>query len=723
MSLSSGKLARMADGSCIGQSGGTSVMVTAVCKKKAAPAASFMPLTVDYRQKAAAAGRIPTNFLRRELGPTEKEILTGRMIDRSLRPLFPAGFLCETQIICNLLAVDGNHDPDVLCINAASAALTMSDIPWNGPVAAVRVGLYGPENEVLINPTRKEMSSSLLDMVVAGTEDKHVIMIEGSASEPINLNYLLKALKVAIKEIRIIINGINKLKKLRSSQKREAELILPSPDQVASVSKLSEDLLIGIFTTYGHSKQSRDDAIQLVRQAAADAFSQSFPNNENLFDPCFGHVLKESYVKALTRTGTRCDGRKVDQIRPISCEVGLFEPLHGSALFQRGLTQVLCSVALDSLNSVLKSDPISVITGGIKEKNFMLHYEFPPFATNEVGRSGSTNRRELGHGALAEKSLRPLIPHKFPFTIRLSCDVLESNGSSSMASVCSGSMALMDAGVPISAPAAGVAMGLLKIPNRDTSGKESHMILTDILGLEDYLGEMDFKVAGTRIGITGLQLDVKAQGGVPHTVIMDALQKGHEAKHVILNTMNETISEPRAAKDTWPISSKVTVPSGKMGRFAGFGGVNLKRLMAETGAQLTQDVEDTNSFTVFAPNREAMNEAQDMIHRLLVDTSPPPEFDFGAIIEVTIVEIKDFGVMVSMHPNMEPVLLHLKELDKRKVGHPSALDLQVGQQIQVKYFGRDSVTGFLRLSRRVLQMTTPRTVRIEEERKESPDPQ
>ena len=256
-------------------------------------------------------------------------------------------------------------------------------------------------------------------------------------------------------------------------------------------------------------------------------------------------------------------------------------------------------------------------------------------------------------------------------------------------------------------------MGLFKVP--DASGKETHLILTDIMGLEDYLGEMDFKVAGTRTGFTGLQLDVKAQSGVPHTVIMDALQKGHEAKQSILTIMNQTISEPRQAKGSWPISSKITIPSGKMGRFAGFGGVNLKRLMAETGAQLTQDVDDANSFTVFAPNSEAMKEAEDMMQSFLLDTSPPLEFDFGAIVEVLIVEIKEFGVMVSMDPNMEPVLLHLKELDKRKVAHPSALDLQVGQKIQVKYFGRDPVTGYLRISRRVLQMTTPRTVKLEEE--------
>ena len=705
MRLSSGKLARMADGSCVAQAGGTSVLATAVCKKKASAGSSFMPLTVDYRQKAAAAGRIPTNFLRRELGSTEREILISRMIDRSIRPLFPSGFFCETQVLCSMLAVDGNNDPDILSINAASAALATSDIPWRGPIAAVRVGLFGDDNSVLINPTRKEMSSSKLDLVVAGSEDKHVVMMEGSASQPVTLNYVLKALKAALKEIRAIIGGIAKLQKLSRTVKREVELVLASPDHVAAVTKSSQDLLIGILTTHGHSKQSRDEAIQVVKQAAAEDFSTLFPNDEQLFEHSFTRVLKEAYVTSVKRTSSRCDGRSVNEVRPIACEVGLFEPLHGSALFQRGLTQVLCTVALDSVSSALKSDPVSVITGGLKEKNFMLHYEFPPFATNEVGRTASFNRRELGHGALAEKSLRPLIPDKFPFTIRLTCDVLESNGSSSMASVCAGSMALMDAGVPIAEAAAGVAMGLFQLPD------DSHLLLTDIVGIEDYLGEMDFKLAGTRAGFTGLQLDVKGERGVPHVVVMDALQKGHEAKQSILSVMNQTICESRSDKETWPVSRKMTVPAGHMGRFLGPGAVNLKRVTAETGAQLTQDVEDANSFLVFAPNKEAMNEAEEMMSRFLAAKEPPPEFDFGAVVEATVVEVRDHGVMVSLHQDMEPVLLHLKELDKRKVAHPSALDLDVGQKILVKYFGRDPVSGHLRLSRRVLQMATPRTVK------------
>jgi len=701
----------MADGSCLAKSGETSVMVTAVSRTEASPSATFMPLTVDYRQRAAAAGRIPTNYLRRELGPSETEILTGRMIDRSLRPVFPKGYYCETQIICNLLAVDGTNDPDVLSINAASAALASSDIPWDGPVAAVRVGLVGEKFDVLINPTRKEMTHSKLNMIVAGTGDKNILMMEGSATETIELSYLLKAIKAATRDIRTISEGIKHLSQSTNKEKRTVETPKVNQELNDRVRQECESALKVILTTHSHDKKSRDNAMFSLRKQMLENLSQDFPDQSSSILDSFNSLFKEVYANVVIETGLRCDGRTTSDIRPISCQVSLFDPLHGSALFQRGQTQVLCSVALDSQNSVLKTDPVSIITGGLKEKNFMLHYEFPPFATNEIGRAGGSNRRELGHGALAEKALRPLIPQKFPFTIRLTCDVLESNGSSSMASVCAGSMALMDAGVGIDYHAAGVAMGLFKVPSKTEEGKEDYMILTDILGLEDYIGEMDFKVAGTDSGFTALQLDVKSPNGIPSSVIMDALQKGHLAKNKIISLMNQAIPKPKEEKETWPVSKKIEIPPHKRSRFLGFGGVHIKRLTSETGVQVTEDIENSNLYHLFATNKDAMIEGEDFINKIMAEEDGAPDLEFGAVYESTVVEVRENGVLVTLHPKMQPILLHNKELDMRKIGNPSALNIEVGQVLSIKYFGRDPVSGHHRISRRVLQMTSPKIVK------------
>ncbi|KAI1295584.1 Polyribonucleotide nucleotidyltransferase 1, mitochondrial [Halotydeus destructor] len=700
--LSSGKLARFADGSCIGKSGDTSAMVTAVSRKTSVKGASFVPLTVDYRQKAAAAGRIPTNFLRREMGPSEKEILTSRMVDRSLRPMFPDGYFYDTQIVCNLLAVDGVNDPDVLAINAASAALAVSDIPWNGPIGAVRVGLI--DDEVVVNPTRRESQVSILDLLVAGTESKNILMMEGSAKEPVLMNYMTKALKRAAKEIGTIVRGIKLLQKSVGKPKRESVLYVPSAELLAAIESLITEKLGLIYTNYTHDKISRDTEMQALRVEVAGQLADQFPDlDTELFQNAFSKLQRKIYANVVSATEKRCDGRSYSEMRPITCDVDLYKPLHGSAIFQRGQTQVFCSVAFDSQNSVLKSDPISILTGGLKEKHFMLHYEFPAYATNEIGRGTAFGRREIGHGALAEKALRPIVPEDFPFAIRLSCEVLESNGSSSMASICAGSLALMDAGVPIPEAASGVALGLIY-----PEGSEEPIILTDIIGMEDYLGEMDFKVGGTKRGFTALQLDVKNEG-IPSRVIMSALQKGHEAKLHIFSKMNEAISEPRTLKkENWPVSSSIEVPPHKRSQFLGFGGQNLKRVMAETGVQVTQDPENVNKYIIFAPSKQAMEEASELIEKSLTVSQKEPEFDFGGIYAAKVVEVREHGVMVTLHPNMTPVLLHLKELDTRKVQHPSALGIEVGQEFQVKYFGRDPVNGQVRLSRRVLQMMNPK---------------
>ncbi|TNN63719.1 Polyribonucleotide nucleotidyltransferase 1, mitochondrial [Liparis tanakae] len=689
LEISSGTFARFADGSAVVQGclmtflslklGDTSVMVTAVSKTKPSPS-QFMPLVVDYRQKAAAAGRIPTNHLRRELGTTDNEILTSRLIDRSIRPLFPHGYFYDTQVVCNLLAVDGVNDPDVLAINAASAALTLSDIPWHGPIGAVRVGMV--DGEMLINPTRMEMTSSTLNLIVAAGPSSQVVMIEASAENVLQQDFC-HAVKLGVKHSQQIILALQQLAREQKITKRTPVKIFSAPtDMVEFTRQLASKKIYAVFTDYAHDKISRDDAINKVRLETEEDLKERFPQADHFeVMESFNAVSKEVFRNLALNEYKRCDGRELTALRNISCGVDLFKPLHGSALFQRGQTQVLASVTFDSLESSIKADIITTALSGIKSKNFMLHYEFPPYATNEIGKIGGVNRRALGHGALAEKALRPVIPKDFPFTIRVTAEVLESNGSSSMASACGGSLALMDAGVPISSAVAGVAIGLISKANPEKPAEiQDYRLLTDILGIEDYLGDMDFKLAGTNKGITALQVDVKIPG-LPLKVVMEAIQQGTE---------------------------NVRVPVSRRARFVGPGGYNLRRLQAQTGVTISQLDEET--FSVFAPTPGAMNEAQDFIGEVCKDDQEQ-QLDFGAIYTATIIEIRDIGVMVKLYPNMSAVLLHNSQLDHKRIKHPSALGLEVGQQIQVKYFGRDPTDGRMRLSRKVLQSPAATVVR------------
>ncbi|XP_028580953.2 polyribonucleotide nucleotidyltransferase 1, mitochondrial isoform X2 [Podarcis muralis] len=679
--------------------GDTSVMVTAVSKMKPSPS-QFMPLVVDYRQKAAAAGRIPTNYLRRELSSTDKEILTSRVIDRSIRPLFPAGYYYDTQILCNLLAVDGVNDPAVLAINGASAALALSDIPWNGPIGAVRVGLI--DGEVVVNPTRKEMSSSTLDLVVSGAPRSQIVMLEAAAENVLQQDFC-HAIKVGVKHTQQIIQGIQQLAKEQGVAKRTVPKLFTAPEQIVECAKhLASGKITAVFSDFTHDKISRDEAINKIRLETEEQLKEKFPEAECYeIMESFNIVLKEVFRNLVLNEYRRCDGRDLTSLRDITCEVDMFKTLHGSALFQRGQTQVLCTVTFDSLESSVKSDVITTALSGIKEKNFMLHYEFPPYATNEIGKITGMNRRELGHGALAEKALKPVIPSEFPFTIRVTSEVLESNGSSSMASACGGSLALMDAGVPISSPVAGVAVGLVSRANSEKNGDiEDYRLLTDILGIEDYHGDMDFKMAGTNKGITALQADIKLPG-IPLKIVMEAIQQATVAKREILQIMNKTIAKPRASrKENGPLVENVQVPLTKRARFVGPGGYNLKKLQAETGVTVSQIDEET--FSVFAPTPSAMHEAREFITEICKDDQDY-QLEFGAIYTATITELRDIGVMVKLYPNMTPVLLHNSQLDQRKIKHPSALGLEVGQEIQVKYFGRDPTDGRMRLSRKVLQ--------------------
>nr|XP_009491666.1 PREDICTED: polyribonucleotide nucleotidyltransferase 1, mitochondrial [Pelecanus crispus] len=697
MELSSGKLARFADGSAVVQLGDTAVMVTAVSKTK--PSASqFMPLVVDYRQKAAAAGRIPTNYLRRELGSTDKEILTSRVIGRSVNQTKKVGYFYDTQILCNLLAVDGVNDPDVLAINGASAALALSDIPWNGPIGAVRVGLV--DGETVINPTRKQMSSSALNLVVAAAPQNQVVMLEATAENILQQDFC-HAIKVGVKHTQQVIQGIQQLVKEQGVAKRTVQLFVAPEKIVECAKELASNKIYAVFTDSSHDKISRDEAINKIRLETEEQLKAKFPEAEPYeIMESFNVVSKDIFRKLVLNEYRRCDGRDLTSLRDIKCEVNMYKMLHGSALFQRGQTQVLCTVTFDSIESSVKSDLISTAVSGIKDKNFMLHYEFPPYATNEIGKVTGMNRRELGHGALAERALKPIIPQDFPFTIRVTSEVLESNGSSSMASACGGSLALMDAGVPVSSAVAGVAIGLITKCSLEKGDIEDYRLLTDILGIEDYYGDMDFKMAGTNKGITALQVDLKLPG-IPVKIVMEAIQQATAAKREILQIMNETLAKPRPnRKESGPVVETIHVPLSKRLRFIGPGAYNLKKLQAQTGVTVSQLDEET--YSVFAPTPSAMHEAREFIHEICKDDQEV-NLEFGAVYTATITEIRDSGVMVKLYPNMTPVLLHNSQLDQRKIKHPSALGLEVGQEIQVKYFGRDPTDGRMRLSRKILQ--------------------
>ncbi|XP_076657193.1 polyribonucleotide nucleotidyltransferase 1 [Halictus rubicundus] len=699
ISLLTGKYARFASGNVIAKCGETSVMTTTV-RKNEAMHSHITPLTVDYRQKAAAIGRIPSNYFRRDLGHTEQEILTSRLIDRSIRPLFDKRYCYETQIVCNLLAVDGINDPEVLSINAVSAALSVSDVPWNGPVGAVRVGII--DNQFLINPSRRDLHHSNLDLIVTCTSKSCIIMIEGSAND-VSEPDLRKAIRMGVKECQSIVSSIIQLRDRVGKEKAK----IPEEtieDMSEPVRNFSEEEIRNIFTCYTHDKISRDNAINDLRTRMLDNFKE---DNPEAVKTAFDTLVKKTFRSLIFETHKRCDGREFNDLRDIKCQVGLFKPLHGSAFFQRGQTQVMCTVTLDSLENALRMDSISSLISGIKDKNFFLHYDFPPYATNEIGRVTGTNRREIGHGALAEKGLKAVIPKDYPFSIRLTSEVLESNGSSSMASVCGGSMALMDAGVPISAQVAGVAIGLVSnFDDSNTKQAEQYHILTDILGIEDYLGDMDFKAAGTKKGFTSLQLDVKVPG-LPTKVVMESIQKATSAKQRIIQIMNSVIMSPRDCKaDNLPVYETIEVPVHQRAKFLGAGGYNVKKIFADTGVNINSQGE--NTYSLFAPNKDAMTEAKEMIEKILTKESEP-ELAFGDIYTAKITEIRDAGLMITLYPNMHPTLLPNSQLDRRRVHHPSVLGFQVGQEIQVKYFGRDPVSGQIRLSRKVLQEAASET--------------
>lgn len=675
LSMETGRFARQADGAVTVRSGDTIVFAAAVAET-AASDKDWFPLTVDYREKAAAAGKFPGGYFKREGRPTEKEILTSRIIDRPLRPRFPKGFFNETQIISILLSADGEVDPDILAVNAASAALMVSDIPWNGPVGAVRVGCL--QGQLVANPVHSQMPDSTLDLVYVGTQEE-ILMIEGSAQEMAEEEFF-RAMEFAHKHVREAIAMQVELQQKAGKTKRVPVLRLPRETILEEARALIGERIVPALMIVG--KLEREAAVNKLREEVVSTLTPKYPDITPFeIGQAFEYLQMRAIRDNVLKHGKRCDGRGLDQVRPIAGEVGFLPRSHGSAMFQRGETQ---AVVLATLGSPEDSQEMDNYGGGSATKSFILHYNFPPFSVNETGRFGFTGRREIGHGALAERSIEPMVPSgpEFPYTIRVSSEIMESNGSSSMASVCGGTLALLDAGVPMKAPVAGISIGLVS-----ESGKS--VLLTDIIGAEDAFGDMDFKVSGTRNGITGFQLDLKL-GGMPFPLMREALEAARKARFHILDEMEKIIAQPRSQLSPYAPKIKVMhINPEKIGAVIGPGGKIIRKIQEETGAEIS--IEDSGEIKVYSSSQESIDRAVEMIEGITGD------IEVGKTYRGRVVTIKEFGCFVEVMPGKDG-MVHISELASMRVNKVEDI-CKVGDDMWVKCIGVDE-KGRVRLSRK-----------------------
>lgn len=674
MIIETGKLAKQADGAVTVRLGDTVVLATVVAAKSLREGIDFFPLTVDYKERTAAAGRFPGGYIKREGRPKEKEILASRLVDRPLRPLFPNDFFHEVQVIIQVLSADQENDPDNLAITAASAALAISGIPFSGPLGGVRVGRIN--GEYLVNMTYDELPDADLEVVVAGTE-KAIIMIEGSSHE-VSEEVMLEALDFAHDRIKTIAQGIAELKAKVNKETMEYTPLKVSDELAGRMEELVKESLSTAINIKG--KADRDNKIKEIKTEAIEKVTEEFPDEiPQLIDKSFYKIHKK-LVRDEVIEGKRSDGRGVRDIRPITCEVGLLPQTHGSALFTRGETQALVSATLGGARDAQRYESLL----GDEEKNFMLFYNFPPFSVGEVKRFGTPGRREIGHGALAERSLVPVLPklEDFPYTIGLISDILESNGSSSMASVCGGTLALMDSGVPITAPVAGIAMGLILEDGKAT-------ILSDILGSEDALGDMDFKVSGTTKGITGFQMDIKIEG-ITSEIMKDALDQAKEGRLHILGIMCKSLETPR--ESVAPHAPKIlslNINPDKIGALIGPGGKNIKKIIEETGADI--NIDDSGVVTIVAPNQASADESIKAIE------AHTKEVEVGEFYDGLVKNVVDFGAFVEILPGKEG-LVHISKLASERVEQVGDI-CKVGDEMRVKVIQIDD-RGRINLSRK-----------------------
>lgn len=672
--IETGKVAGQASGAVLIRYGDTALLVTATVSKEPREGIDFFPLTVDYEERLYAVGRIPGGFIKREGRPTEKAILAARLTDRPLRPLFPENFRNAVHVVATVLSVDQDCPPEPLAIIGASVALSISKIPFLGPIAAVSVGLI--DNQPVINPTIEQSEASQLNLIVAGTEDA-VMMVEAKAKE-VSVEQILETIMAGHEVIKEIIQLQKEIAAKIGVEKMAVELFAPDVQISLEVENFCKDKLDKALRTV--EKLERERELEIVKEETMQHFLELYPDNEQDIKATLEQLIKEKLRSMILEEKIRPDGREWDKIRPISCEVQLFKRTHGSSLFTRGQTQVLDICTLGALRDMQRLDGL-----GIEEsKRFMHHYNFPPYSVGEAGFMRGPGRREIGHGALAEKALEAVIPGEedFPYTIRLVSEVLESNGSTSMGSVCAGTLALMDAGVPIASPVSGIAMGLIK-------EKESYAILSDIQGIEDFLGDMDFKVAGTQTGITALQMDIKMKG-LSWEILQEALYKAREGYLFILGEMLKVISAPRPKlSDFAPRILTLQIDPDKIRDVIGPGGRVINKIIAETGTEI--EIESDGKIFIVTMDMEAGHKAQQIIEDLTAEVEP------GQVYLGKVTRTEKYGAFVEILPGKEG-LVHISHLERFRVNKTEDV-VNVGDQVQVKVLDIDD-KGRINLSRR-----------------------
>jgi polyribonucleotide nucleotidyltransferase len=680
LQIETGKFAKLADGAVTVRLGDTIVLVTAVSATKVKDGQDFFPLSVEYKEKASAAGRFPGGYFKREGRPTEKEILTCRMTDRPLRPLFPKGYYYDTQVVAILLSADGENDPDICAMNGASAALCVSDIPFAGPVGAVRIGRIN--GEFIINPTQSQRLDSDLDLVYVGNKTD-VIMIEGAANELPEAEFI-KALHFAQNEVTKIVAAQEELTKLAGKPKREVPLMLVKDELLEIAYAVAGDRIEGAL--YTPSKVARGKAVGALKDEVAEAIKAKFPEATPFeISQAFDYLQKKAFRISILDKKNRCDGRGIDQLRPLSGEASVLPRTHGSASFTRGETMALSIATLAPADEAQEMDTYA---GGPDTKRFILHYNFPPFSVGETGRFGGQNRREIGHGALAERSIEPVIPDKatFPYAIRVSSEVMESNGSTSMASVCSGVMALLDAGVPIKRPVGGISVGL--VTEFEGDNMKRYLTMLDIIGSEDHFGDMDFKLCGTREGVTGYQLDLKLPG-IPLSILEEAIAKAKAGRTQVLSAMASAIAEVKPLSPYAPRIEIIKINPDKIGELIGPGGKNIKAIQAESGAEIS--IEDDGTVFIYASRKESLERAVEMV------SGQFQEIEVGKLYTGRVVSTTNFGAFMNLGGKKDG-LIHISELADFRVNKTEDV-VKTGDIVTAKCIGIDD-KGRIKMSRK-----------------------
>ncbi len=680
LEIETGKFAKLADGAVTVRLGDTIILVTAVSATKVKDGQDFFPLSVEYKEKASAAGRFPGGYFKREGRPTEKEILTCRMTDRPLRPLFPKGYYYDTQVVAILLSADGENDPDICAMNGASAALCVSDIPFAGPVGAVRIGRIN--GEFVVNPTQSQRLESDLDLVYVGNKTE-VVMIEGAANEIPEAEFV-KALYFAQTEVAKIVVAQEELTKLAGKAKREVPLMLVKDELLEIAYAVAGDRIEGAL--YTPSKVARGKAVGALKDEVAEAIKAKFPEATGFeVSQAFDYLQKKAFRISILDKKSRCDGRGIDQLRQLSGEASVLPRTHGSASFTRGETMALSIATLAPADEAQEMDTYA---GGPDSKRFILHYNFPPFSVGETGRFGGQNRREIGHGALAERSIEPVIPAKevFPYAIRVSSEVMESNGSTSMASVCSGVMALLDAGVPLTRPVGGISVGLVSEFEGDTMTR--YLTMLDIIGSEDHFGDMDFKLCGTSEGVTGYQLDLKL-AGLPLSILEEAIVKAKEGRTQVLFAMAQAIAEVKPLSPYAPRIEIVKINPDKIGELIGPGGKNIKAIQAESGAEIS--IEDDGTVYIYASRKESLERAVEMI------SGTSQEIEVGKIYTGKVVSTTNFGAFMNLGGKKDG-LIHISELADFRVNRTEDV-VKTGDIVSAKCIGIDD-KGRIKMSRK-----------------------